>query len=345
MAPRRKFQKLNVPKAAEVAPAEEAARPVRIVGGKTLPKAGDLTIEDAEPQRAKFAKRVPVSAPLIICIYKVSDRAPDIFHNAPEDAGLYQIQFCHEARPSLLFDAMGSWNEFLRELNEDDDTVPASIQELQRLFIKFVSTSSEDPDNIGMVPWRPALYVCGNEDNLKNALALVDDWLAYKQRRMAKEKAFDVQVHSHVSVPVVTKACFAYEGVMVNEPARSLPLKVFQVQPCFGKKIVTMLIETENAPRINIVFSGQVLPYRSRFDDFGIPPAHITDESGQKTYFRVLKDVDLSVDEEKERALSIPSEILGNLAVRLQVTLEPNRGTPAAAFLDALRELVCIHPV
>ena len=114
MAPRRKFQKLNVHKAAEVAPAEEAARPVRIVGGKALPKAGDMTIEDAQPSRTKLAKRVPVSAPLIVCIYKVSDRAPDIFHNAPEEAGLYQIQFCHEARPSLLFDAMGSWNEFLQ---------------------------------------------------------------------------------------------------------------------------------------------------------------------------------------------------------------------------------------
>ena len=49
MAPRRKFQKLNVPIAAEVAPAEEAARPVRIVGGKALPKAGELTIADAQP--------------------------------------------------------------------------------------------------------------------------------------------------------------------------------------------------------------------------------------------------------------------------------------------------------
>ena len=68
-------------------------------------------------------------------------------------------------------------------------------------------------------------------------------------------------------------------------------------------------------------------------------------DSGQKAYFRVLKDVDLTIAEDKERALSIPSDILGNLAVRLQVTLEPNRGTPAAAFLDALRELVCIHPV
>ncbi len=57
------------------------------------------------------------------------------------------------------------------------------------------------------------------------------------------------------------------------------------------------------------------------------------------------KDVDLTVAAEKERALSIPSEVLGNLAVRLQVTMEPNRGTPAAAFLDALRDLVCIHPV
>ncbi len=259
MAPRRKFQKLNVPKAAEAAVArpEEEKRPVRIVGGKALPKAGELTIENAEP-RAKFAKRVPVSAPLILCIYKITDRALDLWHNAPEDAGLYQIQMCHEARPSLLFDAMGSWNDYLRELHEDDEEVPANIQELQRLFIKFVSTSSDDPDNIGMVPWRPALYVCGKEDNLKNALALVDDWLAYKQKRMAKEKAFDVQVHPHVSVPEVTKEHFSYEGVMVNQPARSLPLKVFQVQPCFGKKIVTMLVETENDPLINIVFSGNV---------------------------------------------------------------------------------------
>ena len=107
MAPRRKFQKLNMPKEAgeaAVARPEEGKRPARIIGGKALPKAGELTIADAQPSRAKFAKRVPVSAPLILCIYKVSDRALDIWHNAPEDAGLYQIQMRHEARPSLLFE-------------------------------------------------------------------------------------------------------------------------------------------------------------------------------------------------------------------------------------------------
>ncbi len=100
---------------------------------------------------------MPPSAPLTICTYKVTDRATDLWPNVPDDAATFQVQFCHDARPTLLFDAMGSWNEFLRELNEDDDEIPPNLQELQsKCFIKFVSTSSEDPENIGMVPWRPA---------------------------------------------------------------------------------------------------------------------------------------------------------------------------------------------
>ena len=49
--------------------------------------------------------RLPIVAPLQICVYKVTDRASDAW-NAFEgtSAKLWQIQLDHSARPSCLFD-------------------------------------------------------------------------------------------------------------------------------------------------------------------------------------------------------------------------------------------------
>ena len=66
-----------------------------------IPRISELKIEQGpSPQRAP--QRLPEEAPVEVCIYKITDRAGDLW--APYEgtsAQLFQIQFDHRARPSV----------------------------------------------------------------------------------------------------------------------------------------------------------------------------------------------------------------------------------------------------
>ena len=56
------------------------------------PKASELTtIERGKPSRR-------TTAPIIVCIYKVTDNANDVWNGSPQDCALFQIQLEHDCR-------------------------------------------------------------------------------------------------------------------------------------------------------------------------------------------------------------------------------------------------------
>jgi hypothetical protein len=60
---------------------------------KRFPRASDLVVEDARPQRQAAASRRPETAPVICCVYEYSKKAGDAWsHFQGTDAVLYQIQ-------------------------------------------------------------------------------------------------------------------------------------------------------------------------------------------------------------------------------------------------------------
>ena len=117
--------------------ADDASSP-----SQKVPKAAHLVMVEQGP-RPLNPKRLPESAPVQVCIYKVSDCAGDCWSQYEgTDAALYQVQMVHDARPSCLFDLNRSFGDFLKTVHADDDSMPATLQDMQSCGIKLVLTDS-----------------------------------------------------------------------------------------------------------------------------------------------------------------------------------------------------------
>ena len=174
---------------------------------------------------------------------------------------------------------------------------------------------------------------------------LLDDWFVYKAKSIAREQPFHVRVLPHVGVQVTVGDDFAYEHIEVSEPAATLPLGVFECQPCVGKRIVTMNLQIEDENTISIVIGGNTWAFRSRLDTFGISGGYqpsATDD--RRTYYRVLKNVDLEDDTQQERIFSIIGDaVFKNLAMKVAVDKDPEPDTNVGNFVSKMREIPCLH--
>ena len=315
---------------------------------KKAPTVNELTVIESTPtpQRTQTL-RLPVFAPVVLGVYKYTDRARDVWDSVvDENAALYQIQIQHDAKPSICYDLYNSFNGFLAHVHEENSEVPSTLSELSKeALIRLVITNGDDPDNVGtFVRWRTAFYCAGQVEALINAFHLLDEFFVWKEQQMAKEKPFEVQVHLHTDVSIAKEGT-RYSNYQWNEPTKSLPVKIFQCQPCVGKRIVSLTVELEaqSTNAASLVFSGHTYPFRRKLEECGAPRATFTDANGQTSYFHVMKHVDLSEDAAHAKILAMFSDVFSNLAIRLVIPKEPERGTPAHELVDALRELPCLH--
>ena len=81
-----------------------------------IPKASEMTMVERTPRQANIAQSLPSWAPVVVCVYKVTDEAGDVWKVFEEAKGvqLWQVQVQHEARPSITFGIRESFNDFLR---------------------------------------------------------------------------------------------------------------------------------------------------------------------------------------------------------------------------------------
>ena len=239
-----------------------------------VPKASQLVMVEQGP-RPMNPKRLPESAPVQVCIYKISNCAGDCWSQYEgTDAALYQVQMVHDARPSCLFDLNRSFGDFLKTVHAEDDSMPVTLQDMQSSGIKLVLTDSQDPDGVGtFVQWRAAFYVVGdpNAKPVQNFLLLLDEWWAFKSKTMGRE--LEVQYHPHASVGDLgdTADHLTYENCTVEDSSPTVPLGIFEAQPVVSKRIVTVNVQPEGVDTVSILVSGNMWVYRSRFDAHGIP--------------------------------------------------------------------------
>ena len=197
--------------------------------------------------------------------------------------------------------------------------MPANVRELEdAVGVRLVVSDKTDPDDAGFVQWRVGFYVAGD---LNNFLMLLDDWFVYKAKATKRDQPFQVHLYPHIGVEVTNVEDFAYDHIELNEPSPVLPLGIFQCQPCIGKSIVTLNLQIE-ADTMNIVITGNTWSFRSRMNTFGVwggyQEASTIDQ--KRPYLRVLKDLDLSDDAQKERVLSMIGEsVFHNLAMRVRI--------------------------
>ena len=145
-----------------------------------LPRASDLTVQN-RPQQT--STRLPSSAPVVVCLYKVTDRARDVW-SVVEDtsAGLYQVQIKHDARPSVTFDILGSFGSYLQKANAENDDIPATLSDLSRnAFIKLVLTG-DDPESVWVYPL-PDCILCCRIRRIVKKYALTVGWILHLQAR------------------------------------------------------------------------------------------------------------------------------------------------------------------
>ena len=94
-----------------------------------------------------------------------------------------------------------------------------------------------------------------------------------------------------------------YKEYSYNEPTKDLPLKIFEAPPPYGKRIVTINIETEGSDKVSVIFAGRIYEYRDRFQTKeipgGVPGSGDGEEKGK--YCRVMKSVDVSEEAEVEK--------------------------------------------
>jgi len=158
VAPARPAKKASVEESGASASSQIATRT-----GRSVPKASDVVLIEQGPRPQRAPARLPTSAPVTVCVYLVTENAADVWPlYEGTQVSLWQIQVAHPARPSILYDMVSSFNDYLKKTRTEDDSVPGSLADLtSQCGCKLVIADSSDPENVGFVQWRSAWYVAG----------------------------------------------------------------------------------------------------------------------------------------------------------------------------------------
>lgn len=306
-----------------------------------LPKAGDISIEQG-PRPAQAPRRLPASAPVDVCMYRITDVAGDLWElfRDKEDLPLYQVQVSHQAQRSVCWSLRDSFNDFLRAAHSANNTMPATLQQLEAAAgVRLVVTDRADPEDVGFVQWRAGFYCV----DLNNFLVLLDSFWKFKERQLARDQPFEVTLHPHKGIDVsAIWDILQYEHYALQEASDNLPLHVFDCQPVAGKRITVMNIQIESSTTFSIVLTGHTWPWRGRLDAFGVSGGYYTDEAQKENeprkYYRVWKQIDVSEEAERQKCRDMLGDaVFKNLAMRVTVDKPPERESDVAEFIDELR--------
>ena len=327
-------------------PAEASGTTVSQAGStrpRTVPKASDVVLVEQGPRPQRQPARLPTSAPVVVCVYLVSEAAADAWPSLYEGTlgtSVWQIQMEHAARPSVLFDQISAWGDFLKKAHAEDASTPASLSELTgQCGCKLVISDSSDPESVGFVQWRSAWYVAGDDTGaVDNMLSLIHEWLCYKAAQAGKDLPYEVRLHPHVGIQL--SLADDYDAWVIEDQAATLPLSYFEAQPVVGKRCVTLHLEAVDGETVSVLLAGNTWCFRSRLDALGVAGAY-HEEDGGKTYYRVMRN--LSVNDRARLFDLLGDGCFKKFALRVVVDKEPDAGTGAAALFADLRELPQLH--
>ena len=299
-------------------------------------KVGQIIVEEGpKPQMMKQEKLSP-NAAVIVVIHKVTDDAGFIWesYKGGEAQPLWQIQISHPTPRPITFQFKDRFADFLKNYAE----APNTLEELEEHGIRVVVSDSNDPDDIGYVQWRPALYVVGD---LNNGMLLLDAFFVHISTTLAKEKSFDVHVTPHIGISIEDVWDeLEYGSYTLNEANKKPPLSFYEMSPCFGKKVPSFSIEVASDIKISIVIT-QVFVYRDGFEAYGVQGGRMPVPGKDKgEYVRFMRDIDLTKTDQEDRVLNVIDKVLHNCALRVIVEGECGAECVVASFLAKLRERV-----
>ena len=132
-------------------------KPMKTAKQQFIPKASQLV-----PKAASVGQnsKLPGEAVIELSVQPYTQKASDVVQSLPGEP-LWQIQVKHDSRASVTSRILASFGSFLTHLHATDPNMPDSLQSLRSQGIILVITDVDDPDSIGWVPWRIAMYAFG----------------------------------------------------------------------------------------------------------------------------------------------------------------------------------------
>ena len=299
-----------------------------------LPKASQISVEQG-PRPVLAPKRKPVTAPVDVCIYRVTELASDLWDLLQgRDNALFQVQIRHEAQRAIDFDMRTSFSDFLRAAHRQDPRIPSNLAELERTCgMRLIVTDRADPDDVGFVQWRTAFYCI----DLPNFLLLLDGFFKYKEKQTIQPS--EVAVHPHTGIDVSLSE-LEYKHYVLHEPKQVLPLHIFEVQPVLRKIITWLHIQIESENVISVVITGYIWKYRQRLDNIGVSGGYFEGQDKEnRKYYRVWKNIDVADDKQIEKFMKmLGDDAFKKLCMRVTLDAQPVPDTAVQSFIEKLRE-------
>ena len=104
------------------------------------------------PRPVATPRRLPASAPVSVCIYKISDSAGDVWDSFQgQEIPMWQIQMDHPVQRPITFQMRDGMNDFLRSAHAANSDMPTDVRALEdAVGVRLVSSRKKSIDkNLG----------------------------------------------------------------------------------------------------------------------------------------------------------------------------------------------------
>ena len=258
----------------------------------------------------------------------------------------------HQCKPSVFFSFYQYLQRFCQERFADDGTHPENVQNLETRFaMKIVITDKNDQDGIGFKQYRIALYVHGAIKSIKNAVMLIDDYVAWRCA-LTKEEVRITIPKITISLPnnfdpglETDDMTCGFEILTSTAQRRG---QVLEAQPpVFPKRCVVATVERADASSLNIVFSGNTMPFRLNFERENILGKSLktqdTDQYGE--YYRVMSGVRIDNDETRQEIFDLFGDrLFKGTPVAVRILAWPSvADTSFNSFVEGMKEINNVH--
>ena len=104
----------------------------------------------------------------------------------------------------------------------------------------------------------------------------------------------------------------------LEDPAKKLPLDIFEAQPCIGKRVAVLTVQIEPEDKVSFLITGNTWSFRQRLDAFGVALGYTGEDQARK-YFRLLQSQDMTNEEHRKRVLDMLADgVFKNLAMLVE---------------------------
>ena len=106
-----------------------------------------------------------------------------------------------------------------------------------------------------------------------------------------------------------------YQEYLMYDPAKKVPLSVFDAQPVQGKRVMNVTLEQQSETEVSLIFHGCTWHFRDALEDAGVT-AFGYEEDGAWKYVHVV-NVNVSKEEDIAKVDAVFQDALTCLACRV----------------------------